>query len=233
MKTEEDAGKKILVPAVESSKKERPRSFPKKGSLIILIDDDGYYPKKIQQVPKKPAAIDIEDHEEEPQLKKNPSQETTLKNVASKNKMDSSASGNLVKKQDRRLNTKLYLAAKVNLTKDQKKEIYKIAKQAANKSPIYVINLKQTQLTSGLGFSKKFSMTLPRKDTDVMLMAANDDSFVRGKLKKYSNGRSYVTSGWGKFAKSKELKMNKLHAIQLRTCTSYPGQLCLTVFNLP
>ncbi|KAL6616174.1 hypothetical protein ACP70R_038444 [Stipagrostis hirtigluma subsp. patula] len=273
MKGEELAAEKMVVQAGQSSTKPRPLSFPKKGSLIIVIDDDGHESiagtsNGIQQISEKTEVINIEDDAPEGKLKTRTTggiQDKKLEKVASKKMTGSPAcqkpGGASTKKlylapgmkltRDQKIETgsracqkpdkkqggvstkKLYLAPGIKLTRDQKNEIRRIWEEAREKSPIYVVTLKKTQLTSGLGFSKNFSVTLPTKQNDLMLMTDDCDSFVDAKLKKYSNGRAYVTSGWGKFAKSRKLKMKQLHAIQFSSCRSNPDQLCLTVFSLP
>ncbi|KAL6661742.1 hypothetical protein ACP70R_001126 [Stipagrostis hirtigluma subsp. patula] len=81
-------------------------------------------------------------------------------------------------------------------------------------------------------FTKEYSDSLPEEACDIVISSYHDRTYITGRLIKYSNGRSCITSGWGSYAKMNSLATGSDYALQFHKCAAAGDQLCLLIFNL-
>ncbi|KAL6597369.1 hypothetical protein ACP70R_046809 [Stipagrostis hirtigluma subsp. patula] len=99
-------------------------------------------------------------------------------------------------------------------------------------SPLYVVKFAENQVRTGLFFTKEYSDSLPEEARDIVISSYHDRTYITGRLVKYSNGRSCITSGWGTFAKRNNLVTGSEYALQFHKCAAADDQLCLLTFKL-
>ncbi|KAL6661738.1 hypothetical protein ACP70R_001122 [Stipagrostis hirtigluma subsp. patula] len=101
-----------------------------------------------------------------------------------------------------------------------------------SKSPFYVVKFAENHIRTGLFFTKEYSDSLPEEACDIVISSYHDRTYITGRLIKYSNGRSCITSGWGSYAKMNSLATGSDYALQFHKCAAAGDQLCLLIFNL-
>ncbi|KAL6640013.1 hypothetical protein ACP70R_022323 [Stipagrostis hirtigluma subsp. patula] len=125
-----------------------------------------------------------------------------------------------------------YTAPNVMMSVRLHEALDKLFDVSISKSPFYVVKFAENQVRTGLFFTKEYSDSLPEEAREIVISSYHDRTYITGRLVKYSNGRSCITSGWGTFIKRNNLVTGSEYALQFHKCTAADDQLCLLIFKL-